>query len=271
MSFQVGVGAFHWSLRGKGFRTRGGAFRSSSDPGEGTRAPGASWASLAATTRIRPGFAMSSATRAASFPEMRCCFILVSYSGRRHQGEKSSTAQHVMNNRRHCLTYLLHKSPRIPQQLRNLAPARDCFSRIVSVLEGILVTLWGARRHPPGIRQGPFGIAADRQRLPLLVRARSRCASATVGGLELFGRPSPIIRLRPGSKECEVSKFCAALLPQLMFVCLLARLRAEPKHPLPMHNQTKLTVAVIAVSHNRSSGFLNEETPVPCSSPRVLS
>jgi hypothetical protein len=96
-------------------------------------------------------------------------------------------------------------------------------------------------------------------------------ASATVGGLELFGRPSPIIRLRPGSKECEVSKFCAALLPQLMFVCLLARLRAEPKHPLPMHNQTKLTVAVIAVSHNRSSGFLNEETPVPCSSPRVLS
>ena len=25
-----------------------------------------------------------------------------------------------------------------------------------------------------------------------------------------------------------------------------------------MHNQTKLTVAVIAVSHNRSSGFLNE-------------
>src|SRR6202040_3812056 len=94
MSFQVGVGAFHWSLRGKGFRTRGGTFRSSSDPGEGTRAPGASWASLAATTRIGPGFAMSSATRAASFPEMRCCFILVSYSGRRNQREKSSTAQH---------------------------------------------------------------------------------------------------------------------------------------------------------------------------------
>ena len=115
---------------------------------------------------------------------------------------------------------------------------------------------------PPCIRHRPFGIAADRQRLPLLVRARSRCASATVGGLELFGRPSPIIRLRPGSKECEVSKFCAALLPQLMFVCLLARLRAEPKHPLPMHNQTKLTVAVIAVSHNRSPGFLNERNAI---------
>src|SRR6202023_2966009 len=143
-----GVGAFHWSLRGKGFRTRGGAFRSGSDPGEGTRAPGASWASLAATTRIGPGFAMSSATRTASFPEMRCCFILVSDSGGRHQREKSSTAQHVMDNRRHCLTHLLHKSPRIPQQLRNLAPARDCFSRIVSVLEGILVTLRGARGHP---------------------------------------------------------------------------------------------------------------------------
>ena len=54
--------------------------------------------------------------------------------------------------------------------------------------------------------------------------------------LELFGRPSPIISLRPGSKECEMSKFSAALLLQLMFVCLLARLRAEPKHPHPMHD-----------------------------------
>src|ERR1700730_10991830 len=69
-------------------------------------------------------------------------------------------------------------------------------------------------------------------------------------------------RLRSGSKECEVSKFSAALLLQLMFVCLLARLRAEPKHPLPMHNQTKLTVAVIAVSHNRSLGFLNERNAI---------
>ena len=43
-------------------------------------------------------------------------------------------------------------------------------------------------------------------------------------------------RLRPGSKECEVSKLGTAFLLQLMFVCLLARLRAEPKHPLPMHN-----------------------------------
>src|SRR5258708_19645404 len=99
---------------------------------------------------------MSSATRAASFPEMRCCFILVSDSGRRHQQEKSSTAQHVMDNRRHCLTHLLHKSPRIPQQLRNLAPAGDCFSRIVSVLEGILVTLRVARGHPPVHSPPPF-------------------------------------------------------------------------------------------------------------------
>jgi hypothetical protein len=43
-------------------------------------------------------------------------------------------------------------------------------------------------------------------------------------------------RLRPGSKECEASKFSATLLLQLMFVRLLARLRAEPKHPLPVHN-----------------------------------
>src|ERR1700720_4737424 len=47
MSFQVGRGCLPLILRGRGFRTRGGAFRSSSDPGEGTRAPGASWASLA--------------------------------------------------------------------------------------------------------------------------------------------------------------------------------------------------------------------------------
>src|SRR6202045_4856707 len=132
----------------KAFGHAEAAFRSSSDPGEGTRAPGASWDSLGSTMQIGPGFAMSSATRTASFPEMRCCFILVSDSGRRHQREKSSTAQLVMDNRRHCLTHLLHKSPRIPQQLRNLAPARDCFSRIVSVLEGILVTLRGARGHP---------------------------------------------------------------------------------------------------------------------------
>jgi hypothetical protein len=31
---------------------------------------------------------------------------------------------------------------------RNLAPPGDCFSRIMSVLEGILVTLWGAWGHP---------------------------------------------------------------------------------------------------------------------------
>ena len=43
---------------------------------------------------------------------------------------------------------LFHKGPRLPQHPRNLAPARDCFSRIMSVLKGILVTLWGAWGHP---------------------------------------------------------------------------------------------------------------------------
>jgi hypothetical protein len=57
-------GGFSESLM-DGFR------QSSSGPGDGTRAPGASWASPAATTRIGPGFAMSSATRAASFPAIR--------------------------------------------------------------------------------------------------------------------------------------------------------------------------------------------------------
>jgi hypothetical protein len=47
-----------------------------------------------------------------------------------------------------CRSALMLLNPRIPQQLRNLAPGRDCFSRVVYVLEGILVTLRGARRHP---------------------------------------------------------------------------------------------------------------------------
>jgi hypothetical protein len=41
-----------------------------------------------------------------------------------------------------------HKSPRLPQHVRNLAPPGDCFSRIMSVFEGVLVTLWGAWGHP---------------------------------------------------------------------------------------------------------------------------
>jgi hypothetical protein len=55
-------GGFSESLM-DGFR------QSSLDPGDGTRALGASWASLRSTKRVGPGFAMSSATRAASFPE----------------------------------------------------------------------------------------------------------------------------------------------------------------------------------------------------------
>jgi hypothetical protein len=54
--------------------------------------------------------------------------------------------------------------------------------------------------------------------------------------LGLFRRPGPMIRLHLGSKEREVSKFSAALLLQLVLVCLLARLRAEPQHPLPMYD-----------------------------------
>jgi hypothetical protein len=46
------------------------------------------------------------------------------------------------------LVHLFHKSPRLPQHVRNLAPPGDCFSRIVSVLEGILVTLRSAWGHP---------------------------------------------------------------------------------------------------------------------------
>ena len=46
------------------------------------------------------------------------------------------------------LVQLFDKSPRLPQHVRNLAPPGDCFSRIVSVLEGILVTLGGAWGEP---------------------------------------------------------------------------------------------------------------------------
>ena len=57
--------------------------------------------------------------------------------------------QHSITTRaRSNLVHLFYKSPRLPQHLRNLAPARDCFSRIVSVLEGVLVTLRGAWGHP---------------------------------------------------------------------------------------------------------------------------
>jgi hypothetical protein len=55
------------------------------------------------------------------------------------------------------LAHLFQNSLRIPQHLRNLAPLGDCFGRIISVLEGILVTLWGARGHAPmhGARLSP--------------------------------------------------------------------------------------------------------------------
>jgi len=79
--------------------------------------------------------------------------------------------------------------------------------------------------------------------------------------MESFRRPSPRIRLRLGNKECEVSKLSVALLLRLMFVCLPARLRAEPQHPLPMYDEAKLAVALIAASHNRGVlTFFNERT-----------
>jgi hypothetical protein len=83
----------------------------------------------------------------------------------------------------------------------------------------------------------------------------------------LFGRPSPIIRLRPGSKECEVSKFSAALLLQLMFVCLLARLaqsarchsgrivtcslRLEPIANRCINDGTAVSIIAIGVCNDR--------------------
>ena len=66
-----GVGAKHWSLRGKGFRTRGGAFRSCSVPSDRTRVLACSWPSFPAVSRIGPRLAISTATCVASFPEMR--------------------------------------------------------------------------------------------------------------------------------------------------------------------------------------------------------
>src|ERR1700730_13803799 len=46
------------------------------------------------------------------------------------------------------LVHLFTRAFCIPQHLRNLVPPSDCFSRIMSVLEGVLVTLWGAWGHP---------------------------------------------------------------------------------------------------------------------------
>jgi hypothetical protein len=46
------------------------------------------------------------------------------------------------------LAHPASQEPSNPATARNLAPGRDCFSRVVSVLEGILVTLRSARGHP---------------------------------------------------------------------------------------------------------------------------
>src|SRR6476620_4860500 len=76
-------------------------------------------------------------------------FVLVNKStGYPSQIAFSQSRNPTSEQKESSLAHLLHKSPRIPQQLRNLAPARDCFSRVVSVLEGILVTLRGSRGHP---------------------------------------------------------------------------------------------------------------------------
>ena len=74
--------------------------------------------------------------------------------------------------------------------------------------------------------------------------------------LEVIWMARPIIRLRPGSKEREISKR-AALLVQLIFVCLLKRLRAEPKHP---HRCTIKPIyrALIAASQPQSRCFRRE-------------
>jgi hypothetical protein len=59
---------------GEGFRTRGGTFRPSptfSGTPDGTTGPAVSWPSLGAISRIGPRLAISTATRVASFPEIR--------------------------------------------------------------------------------------------------------------------------------------------------------------------------------------------------------
>jgi hypothetical protein len=65
-----GVSARHWSFRGEGFRTRGGACRPCSSPSDGTRAPGGSWTPSGSSGIGRPLRACR-ATVSASLPEMR--------------------------------------------------------------------------------------------------------------------------------------------------------------------------------------------------------
>jgi hypothetical protein len=104
------LGSSRWPTpapdRRDGFRTRGGAFRACSEPSDGTRALEGSSTPSGAIKRI--GRRLSS-TEAASFPDMRDFTIQ-----RVLPSPESSIAQHVMDNRRHCLAHLLHKSPRVP-------------------------------------------------------------------------------------------------------------------------------------------------------------
>ena len=101
------------------------------------------------------------------------------------------------------LVHLFHKSPRLPQHVRNFAPARDGFSRIVSVLESILVTLGGAWGEPA---VHPAAAVRHRWR-PAPAPApcpRSTSRAAVHGQFASHGVVPPISLhpLPPGSRPC---------------------------------------------------------------------
>ena len=126
------------SLRGKGFRTRGGTFRSSSDPADGTRAPGASWASLGSTTRSRAGFRHV-------FSDPRCLLSrylrlhdtlhpTASLIGISARAAREQRRTHAMDNRSHCHTRCKKHagSPELPSSPASQEPSRLVTSFAIS-------------------------------------------------------------------------------------------------------------------------------------------
>jgi hypothetical protein len=56
--------------------------------------------------------------------------------------------------------------------------------------------------------------------------------------------------MRPKIQELEVPKLGTAVLLLLVFIGLLATLRAEPQTPFTVYDNTQLPAAMITASHN---------------------
>src|SRR5580704_6535304 len=123
--------------------TRGGAFRSSSDPGEGTRAPGASWASLAATSHrgsalrsLRPAAAVLIVYRRDY--DVPPSFIVATFSGVLTVSRAALATKHVDWRDSPTRTTWRVRSPR-----RDSCPAAGALSRAWRASSRVVHNSWG--------------------------------------------------------------------------------------------------------------------------------